>query len=133
MIESERSSGQKERRICDTLEPLMNQHRLVIDTNALRRDAAPMAGVPEEKAMQHRLAYQMSRATRERGCLKHDDVLEAVSMAAGHWAQAMARTADEHIKKLYDDEMDEIVRNWNDPAPSPSNWMHNSLDTNRLR
>jgi len=133
VIESERSSGQKERRICDTLEPLMNQHRLVIDTNALRRDAAPMAGVPEEKAMQHRLAYQMSRATRERGCLKHDDVLEAVSMAAGHWAQAMARTADEHIKKLYDDEMDEIVRNWNDPAPSPSNWMHNSLDTNRLR
>ena len=37
-IEEIRNSKQKELRIIDTLEPLLNQHRLVIDYTALKND-----------------------------------------------------------------------------------------------
>tara|TARA_R110002020_G_scaffold167780_4_gene356266 strand:- start:4471 stop:6126 length:1656 start_codon:yes stop_codon:yes gene_type:complete len=120
-IISERSSGQKERRVCDILEPLMNQHRLVIDTNALRRDAAPRDGMGEEAAMQYRFAYQASRITRQRQCLQHDDRIEVIAMAAGYWVEHLAQTAEEAMALEEDSDMDDVIRNWA-PPPSGSNW-----------
>jgi hypothetical protein len=118
---SERSKGQKERRICDILEPLLGDHRVVIDANALRRDAALREGVGTEAAMNYRLAYQLSRITRERGCLVHDDRIEVLSMACGFWVAAMAKSETEEINEAEERDLDDIVRNWA-PADRTPNW-----------
>ena len=37
-IEEVKHSTQKERRICDTLEPVLNSHRLVVNAKLIQRD-----------------------------------------------------------------------------------------------
>ena len=80
-INEVRHSKQKELRIIDTLEPVMNQHRLVIDPKVIERDWQSVQNYSTEKAPKYTLAYQMTRITKERGALAHDDRLDALSMA----------------------------------------------------
>lgn len=80
-------SIQKERRICDTLEPVMNQHRLVVDTAVVKADQA-------EPNPHKQLFYQLTRITRDRGALKHDDRLDALAMAVAYWTEQLARDVE---------------------------------------
>lgn len=84
----------KEKRIVDTLEPVLNQHRLVVDTSLIRNDQKT------EKSM-YQLFYQMTRMTRDRGALKHDDRIEAVSMAVAYWGDQLERdvTKEEEMRQ----------------------------------
>lgn len=94
-----RHSKQKELRIIDTLEPVMNQHRLVIDPKVIERDWQSVQNYSTEKAPKYTLAYQMTRITKDRGALAHDDRLDALSMAIAYWVEQMASDAD---KAIYD-------------------------------
>lgn len=89
-IEEVKHSVQKEKRIIDTLEPVMNRHRLVIDYRCVEQDIKETKDDPN-----YSLFYQMTRITRERGALKHDDRLDALAIAVNYWVEAMAR--DEKI------------------------------------
>ena len=82
-IEETRSSVQKEKRIIDTLEPVFNSHRLVVDQELIRKDY--------ELEMQHQLFYQMTRLTKARSCLKHDDLIDVLAMAVGYWTNYLGR------------------------------------------
>ena len=82
-IEETRSSIQKEKRIIDTLEPVFNSHRLVVDQELIRKDY--------ELDMQHQLFYQMSRLTRDRSCLKHDDLIDVLAMAVTYWTNYLGQ------------------------------------------
>lgn len=106
-IEEVRHSTQKERRICDTLEPVMNQHRLIFDAAVIKRDF---------EAEPHRqLMYQLTRITRERGALLNDDRLDALTIAVSYWVEAMARdtdkAADDHKAELLRKELSDFMSN----------------------
>ena len=90
-VEEVRHSIQKEKRIVDTLEPVVNQHRLIVDRKVIQHDYDSTRELPTEKALKYQLFYQFSRITRDRGALAHDDRLDALSMAVGYWVQAMAQ------------------------------------------
>lgn len=107
-----RSSGQKERRICDTLEPLLGQHRLVIDAGCLRREAEPREGIGDERALQYRLSYQLSRITRKRGSLAHDDRVDVLAMACSYWAQAVSRNNEEALKAQEEEAFLAYIDTW---------------------
>ena len=92
-----RHSKQKELRIVDTLEPVMNQHRLVFDPKVIERDWQSVQNYSQEKAPKYTLMYQMTRVTKERGALAHDDRLDALSMAVAYWVEQMASDADKAI------------------------------------
>lgn len=96
-IEEVRATGQKERRIIEDLEPLLNQHRLVVDTQAVRKDAGE--GI-------HSLMYQLTHITRDRNSLKHDDVLDALAhMARFFWNlldRDVAKAEEDHLEALRD-------------------------------
>ena len=96
-VESVRHNIQKEKRIIDTLEPVMNQHRLVINDRLIRQDYDTTADKSTDKRLQYQLFYQMSRITRARGSLAHDDRLDVLSMAVGYWVQQMAQDADRRM------------------------------------
>ena len=106
VVESEWAKGQKETRIIDTLEPVLTQHRLVIDEALARREA---------RADDHKysLLYQLSHITRDRGSLKHDDRLDALAGAVAHYMRSMAQDVDEAAKGVMqqrmDDEIDDFV------------------------
>jgi hypothetical protein len=127
LVTSKRSHGNKERRIVDTLTPLFNQHRMVIDINAMRRDAAERGGMGPEAAMQYRLAYQLSRLTTMPGCLLHDDRVEVLSMAGAYWVEHLAKSADEAASEAQDDDLDDWIRRATGEPRQKPNWTSNFL------
>ena len=114
-IEEIKHNIQKEKRIIDVLEPVMNQHRLVVDRKALERDYSSVQHYPPEKQAKYMLAYQMTRITREKGALVHDDRIDVLSMAVAYWVEQMAADVDKEIKvrknKLLDEELERFMEN----------------------
>ena len=96
-IEEVRHNKQKELRIVDTLEPVLNSHRLVVDPSVITNDYRSALSYPIEQQTRYMLMYQLSRITRDRGALVHDDRLDALSIAVGYWTQQMAANADQSI------------------------------------
>jgi hypothetical protein len=97
-MEEVRHSSQKEKRIIDTLEPVMNQHRLVVDRKLIERDYKSTQNLPPEQALKYQLFYQMTRITRDRGALAQDDRLDALAIAVNYWVEQMARDIDRAIE-----------------------------------
>lgn len=85
------ASGQKELRIIDVLEPVIGSGRLVIDESLLARDVELCERYPLEKRGSYSFFYQLSRITREKHSLKHDDRLDAVAWSVKHWTEALAQ------------------------------------------
>ena len=104
-IEEVRHSIQKEKRIIDTLEPVMNQHRLVVDSRIIQRDYE--TAKTTDKSLHYSLFYQLSRVVRARGALLHDDRLDALAIAVAYWTEHMAQNADERITDARAQELDE--------------------------
>lgn len=97
-VEEVRHSKQKELRIIDTLEPVMNQHRLIVDSRVIESDYKTLAGLSTEDALSYQLFHQMSRITKERGSLRHDDRLDALAIAVAYWVEVMNQDADKQIE-----------------------------------
>ena len=116
-VEEVRHSKQKEHRIIDTLEPVMNQHRLVIDPKVIQKDYDSVQSMPPEKGIKYMLTYQMTRITKQRGALAHDDRLDVLAMAVQYWTDQMAADADTEIRtrkeELLDFELDKFMSHLN--------------------
>jgi hypothetical protein len=116
-IEEVRHNTQKEARIIDTLEPVMNQHRLVLDPKVIQKDYDSVQNMPPEKGIKYMLTYQMTRITRQRGALAHDDRLDVLAMAVQYWTDQMAADADTEIRvkkeELLDNELEKFMSNMN--------------------
>lgn len=102
-IEEVRHNIQKERRIVDTLEPVMNQHRLVIDSSVIREDYESTKQYASEKALHYSLMWQMSRMTRNKGALAYDDRIDVLSMAVSFWVEQMGQDAARKMAIRKDD------------------------------
>ena len=96
-IEEVRHNKQKELRIVDVLEPVLNAHRLVVDPSVITNDYRSALSYPIEQQTRYMLMYQLSRITRDKGSLVHDDRLDALSIAVGYWTQQMAANADQSM------------------------------------
>ena len=91
-VEEVNHSKQKELRIIDTVEPIMNQHRLVIDYQEIIRDYESTLENPRKG-----LFYQMTRITKDKGSLVHDDRLDALAISVAYWVERIAvDTKKEH-------------------------------------
>lgn len=106
LIEEVRHSQQKEKRIIDTIEPVMARHKLVIDPKVIEEDYQTAQRYDQAVRLSKQMVYQMTRVTMERGALRHDDRLDALAMAVGYWVEQMAR--DEQLG--IDDALDEARR-----------------------
>ena len=106
-IEEVRHNIQKEKRIIDTLEPLMNSHRLVIDDLLINED---FKNEPD-----HQLFRQMTRLTRDRGSLRHDDAIDALAICANYWIERLDRdqqlSYNQHKEELLDQELEKFMEN----------------------
>lgn len=71
-IEGLKVGGQKEVRIIETLEPLMNQHRIVMDKGIFDYDL-------KAPSRNYSFTHQLSKITKERDSLVHDDRLDSLA------------------------------------------------------
>jgi len=92
-IEEVRATVRKEERIIDTLEPVMNQHKLIIDPKVFEYDYTSNEDAPPEKRLEYMLMYQMSRMCREKGAVKHDDRIDALAQGVQYFIDALAQSA----------------------------------------
>lgn len=106
-IEGYRVHTQKEVRIIGQLEPVMRQHRLVMDTSVIRGDL--------KSPLPHSGIYQLTHIHTARGALKHDDAVEVLAAATGHWASylnADANKLEAERKKRADQEWERQMMGW---------------------
>ena len=115
-VEEVRHSQQKERRIIDTLEPVMNRHKLIIDKAVVEDDYRTAQSYDGDNKFTKALVYQLTRVSNERGALKHDDRLDALSMAVSYWVENMAQDADMGISREQEEALDKELAKFMESA-----------------
>jgi hypothetical protein len=114
VVEEETSSSQKEKRIIDVLEPVLNQHRLVVDHRVILRDFKSTEDLPAEDANRYRLFYQLTRITKDKGALARDDRLDALAMAVAYWVEQMSKATmeahEEAMERLKKQQVEDFIR-----------------------
>jgi len=105
------SRGQKEVRILDVLEPLVNTLRLVVDRSVIESDERQ-----QMKDGQYSLIWQMTRMERAKDALPHEDRLEAVAIAATYWVEKMDRDRDKAIETMRREALTKELEKWGNIA-----------------
>lgn len=120
-VEEVRANVRKEDRIIDSLEPVLNQHRLIVDRSVVDWDFKSNPNDPPEKRLLYMLFYQMSRMCREKGAVKHDDRLDCLAQGVKYFTDAMAISAHEAVKQRKRDDWKDIMDEWlDDPQAAAS-------------
>ena len=107
-----RNTKTKELRIIDTLEPVMNSHRLIIDRKVIEKDFRSNSNEPPERRLKLQLVYQLSRISRHRGSLVHDDLVDSLAGAVAYWTEYMAQDEDKNIRNRKDQLLMTHLQNW---------------------
>ena len=122
-IEEVRANVRKEDRIIDALEPVLNQHRLVIDRGVIEWDYRSNKDEAPELRLMYMLFYQMSRMCREKGAVKHDDRLDSLAQGVKYFTDALSISAYEMVKQRNRDDFQDILDSWADDPQSAANHM----------
>lgn len=113
-IEEVRSSNQmaKERRILSVIEPVTQQHRLVVSRSVLEWDHDSLKQIEgEDTRHKYAFGYQYSRLTRDRESLYKDDRLETLSLAVSDFADILGvDPATMAVKAVETRQQDELER-----------------------
>ena len=108
-IEEIRANVRKEDRIIDALEPILNQHRLVVDRAVIDWDYRSNKDAAPESRLLYMLFYQMSRMCREKGAVKHDDRLDTLAQGVKYFTDAMSINAHDAIVQRKREEWNSIL------------------------
>ena len=95
--EAKWAQGMKEMRIIDTLEPVMNSHRMVID-EAIAHDPI--------------LMHQVSHIAKERNCLTMDDRIDSLAGAVSYCSGVMMMDVGSARQAKKDDEFDQMLEDF---------------------
>ena len=133
LVEEVRANVRKEERIIDTLEPILNQHRLVVNKSVVEwdynsnRDAAP------EERLLYMLFYQMSRMCRSKYAVKHDDRLDCLAQGVKYFIDALSISAQEQINLRKREEWDDILEQFIDDPQCATNHLVLGMDLDQRR
>ena len=122
-VEEVRANVRKEDRIIDSLEPVLNQHRLVVDRSVIEWDFKSNPDEAPEKRLMYMLFYQMSRMCREKGAVKHDDRIDCLAQGVQYFTDAMGISAQEAIKERKRMEWNRMLEEFIDDPQASANHM----------
>ena len=120
-IEEVRANVRKEDRIIDSLEPILNQHRLVVDRGVIDWDYRSNREAAPEERLLYMLFYQMSRMCRQKGAVKHDDRLDCLAQGVKYFTDALHISASEEIKRRKQEEFQSILEDFIDSPKASAN------------
>ena len=120
-IEEVRANVRKEDRIIDSLEPVLNQHRLIVDRSVVDWDFRSNPDAAPEERLLYMLFYQMSRMCREKGAVKHDDRLDCLAQGVKYYTDCLAISAEEQMTIRRLDDWNDLQQAWlDDPEQAAS-------------
>ena len=120
-VEEVRANVRKEDRIIDALEPILNQHRLIVDRSVVEWDFRSNPDEAPEKRLLYMLFYQMSRMCRERGAVRHDDRIDALAQGVKYFTDAMSISAQEVVKERKREEWNDMLQAFLDDPQCETN------------
>ena len=132
-VEEVRANVRKEDRIIDALEPVMNQHRLIVDKGVIEWDYSSNKDAPPEERLLYMLFYQMSRMCREKGAVKHDDRLDCLAQGVKYYTDAMAISASEEIKNRKREEWNAMLEEFFDDPQASANHLVLGMNLDQRR
>lgn len=91
--------GQKELRIIATLEPVINAGRLIVNSSVIERDTQDCARYTPSQRLTYSFFHQLSKITKERKSLVHDDRLDAVEGAVRFWQNQLAQDQKKNLER----------------------------------
>ena len=119
-IEEVNHSRQKELRIIDTLEPVMNQHKLIVSPQLIRQDF-------DTVDPNYQLFHQLTRITKDKGSLRNDDRLDALAIAVAYWVEQMSVDGDleldAHKDRLLKTDLERFMNSAIGNSPKGDNWL----------
>jgi hypothetical protein len=120
-IEEVRANVRKEDRIIDTLEPILNQHKLIVNRAVVEWDFNSNKDAAPETRLLYMLFYQMSRMCREKGAVRHDDRLDSLAQGVKYFTDALAISAYETVKLRKQEDWNDMQEAWlDDPQAAAS-------------
>ena len=122
-IEEVRANVRKEDRIIDSLEPVLNQHRLIVDRGVIDWDYASNKDSPAEERLLYMLFYQMSRMCRDKRAVKHDDRLDCLAQGVKYFTDALSISAQDQIQMRKKEEWDNMLAEFLDDPQASANHM----------
>ena len=120
-IEEVRANVRKEDRIIDSLEPVLNQHRLIVDRGVIDWDYRSNREAAPEERLLYMLFYQMSRMCRQKGAVKHDDRLDCLAQGVKYFTDALHISALDQIATRKRDEFNAMLEDFIDNPQSSAN------------
>ena len=120
-MEEVRANVRKEDRIIDSLEPVLNQHRLVVDRNVIDWDYSSNQDSSPESRLLYMLFYQMSRMCRQKGAVKHDDRLDCLAQGVKYFIDALHISALDQIAMRKNEEFEDQLAAFLDDPQSSAN------------
>ena len=121
-IDTVRVTRQKEVRIIEALEGPMNQHRIVI---------AP------DVAQDQELQRQITRITRQRNCLQHDDQIDALASCVAEWTEVMStdigKTKERYEQEQFDALLTEHYRKAGDSRGYGPRWFDHKMGQRKTK
>ena len=130
-VDEVRANVRKEDRIIDSLEPVLNQHRLIIDRGVIDWDYTSNKDCPPESRLLYMLFYQMSRMCRMKFAVKHDDRLDCLAMGVKYFTDALSISAQEQINLRKREEWNDILEQFLDDPQGSANHLVLGLDVNQ--
>ena len=130
-VDEVRANVRKEDRIIDSLEPILNQHRLVVDRGVIDWDYKSNRDTAPEQRLLYMLFYQMSRMCRMKFAVKHDDRLDCLAMAVKYFTDALSISAQEQINLRKREEWNDILEQFLDDPQGSANHLVLGLDVNQ--
>ena len=127
-IEEVRANVRKEDRIIDSLEPVLNQHRLVVNRAVIDWDYNSNKDAAPEERLLYMLFYQMSRMCREKGAVKHDDRLDCLAQGVKYFTDALAISANQAMIDRRRDDWNDLQESWLDNPQQAANHLAFGMD-----
>ncbi len=122
IVEEVWHSNQKEKRIADTLEPVIGRHHLILDERIIDEDWEQCQSYPLHDKRLYSLFWQMAKLTLDKDSLKHDDRIDALAIGVAYLAEKMAVDAHKITER-------KVKQQRLDALANPLNYGHDALHT----
>ena len=111
-------SGQKEKRIIDNIAPILTNHQLVFNEEAIEREADWIQKNPADNLV-YGLMYQLTHITYDKGSLMHDDRLDALAIGLQYVSDMVIVSDTKRLEMIKSKEMDE--------------WLHDKVYSSKFK
>lgn len=127
----------KEQRILSILEPITQQHRLVINEDLVVADYESLSKIDgEDTRHKYSLMWQYTHFTRDKGGIPHDDRLETLAGGCAPFAEAMGIDPAGMASRAREEELEQELEAWleeGEEVMSPSTPNYRPPPSDRFR